>query len=33
MMVGSSRFILGDGGWGWIILGCGEWWWVYFGQW
>ena len=31
MMVGSSRFILGDGGWRWIILGCGEWWWVYFG--
>ena len=31
MMVGSSRFILGDGEWRWIILGCGEWWWVYFG--
>ena len=33
VMVGSSRFILGDGGWRWIILGCGEWWWVYFGCW
>ena len=33
MVVGSSRFILGDGGWRWIMLGCGEWWWVYFGCW
>ena len=25
IVVGSGCFILGDGGWWWIILGCGEW--------
>ena len=29
--MGSGRFILGDGGWWWVILGYGEWWEVYFG--
>ena len=31
VVVDDGRFILGDGGWRWIILGCGEWWWVYLG--
>ena len=25
VVVGSSRFILSDGGWRWIVLVCGEW--------
>ena len=36
--MGSGRFILicggfilGDGGWWWVLLGGGEWRWVYFG--
>ena len=28
--MGDDGFILGDGGWWWIILGCGEWWWEYW---
>ena len=40
VVMGSDWFILGDGGWWWIILGCGSvggyilgggGWWVYFG--
>ena len=31
VVVGSGRFILGDGGWWWVILECGKWRWVYFG--
>ena len=29
--MGSGRFILGDGGWWWVILECGERWEVSFG--